>query len=249
MKLAASIQPQPCSRGTHGHAQARAVKASVEARAWLQFSRNLAVAEHVQAVPNADLGECASIQPQPCSRGTRAAATNPQTPRPPASIQPQPCSRGTLGPGSLPAAGPMASIQPQPCSRGTRREGRRADRAPSDASIQPQPCSRGTLGNAAVGELRHGASIQPQPCSRGTLTIPAGPVIAEALLQFSRNLAVAEHGVQVVVADDRADASIQPQPCSRGTRLEVIRESSQNCAPSGFNSAATLQSRNTFDVP
>ena len=141
----ASIQPQPCSRGTPTEVQGDTFKPHL-----LQFSRNLAVAEH-PAPGLRPLGEpigfnsAATLQ----SRNTSANST----------------------PDSLKYS--EASIQPQPCSRGTLRRRRAPSRRPGDASIQPQPCSRGTRKYAAeVVVTAVEASIQPQPCSRGTRVLP-----------------------------------------------------------------------------
>ena len=159
--------PQPSSRGN----RSGSLKRSDSGRAWLQWGRNLPVAEIIRsgrALADADRNRfngAATFQSRKLDRSGRRQSA-PKRVRlqwgrnlPVAEIG----ARGK----SVRCMDALASMGPQPSSRGNAISGDTNDILIIEASMGPQPSSRGN----GTERLRHDggkkASMGPQPSSRG----------------------------------------------------------------------------------
>ena len=206
----ASMGPQPSSRGNLGRGLRRRLERRGASMGPQPSSRgNFAALGQMAGVSRASMG------PQPSSRGNLSSHPWTVIENLPASMGPQPSSRGNLETAVDGDQSASASMGPQPSSRGNwsatpsasarlesfngaatfqsrKSPRRRILRAQVRASMGPQPSSRGNEYKRARDQVSNAASMGPQPSSRGNAGRVSYNCVPSVLLQWGRNLPVAE---------------------------------------------------------
>ena len=228
-----SMEPRPFSRGNSCQPRAHSAHGSS-----LQWSPDLSVAETPPqgAKGTTDLPSfngAATFQSwKPLSALQQLTAEIP-------SMEPRPFSRGNSQALSSAAAAAVPSMEPRPFSRGNKHEHHPEDLS-APPSMEPRPFSRGNHARRARHPRGHRPSMEPRPFSRGNVYRPFGrrrrhyPFNGAAtfqsrkrgamipgrrqrrVLQWSRDLSVAETALQLADDSGPGRPSMEPRPFSRG---------------------------------
>ena len=159
---------------------------------WLQWGRDLSVAE-----------------------GCGGAAVPPRASQ--ASMGPRPFGRGRLWPTMRGSVVRPASMGPRPFGRGRAGLGRRHPR--TAASFNGAATFRSRKGdNGNVVGRRQSASMGPRPFGRGRFIVQIIPYFSP-MLQWGRDLSVAEGAQFCLLYVDVHNASMGPRPFGRGRAI------------------------------